>query len=409
MAGEEKKVTKGEPLVKINLGPSEEAQAAVTTATTTSTATSGKKGLTGVPLQTQVIKGYETVPGWEGAMSGPRPIYGKTQYASGSGATVFATLNNEKKIELLGRLAQIPGLYAKGKAPTAEYLQRISATQIIPTRKEDEDALENVMRVADTIGQDYENALTYLETNRNLATTFFGEAKGKKISLTPGDALALEYEQSILDYLDVKVSKAEKAAYAKAVNDAERKRGGALTQLERQQILIDSIQDKAKALFKDAEPGSDITRKGALGETFNTISQTYRDYGVTPPDTKSLYKQAINSLRSKQALENTVSKIRLASEVSMPAIKTYLQQGLSAREALGSYIGIYSKIYGVPENQVDLSKVSIVASGDKIMPTQDYLKYLYAQPDIVNSPYYKQQQLSDARALVSNFLGQDCI
>jgi hypothetical protein len=414
----EKKVTKQEPWrpfgdkkstetktsTSSTLGPSQEAESEVANVPG-GNATTGRKGLTGVPLKTPILKGYETLPGPEGAMAGPKPIYGETQYAQGDGQKTFASLSNKEKVALLIRLSSIPNLYGKGKAYTAERLQAVASSGIIPIREEDSEALEKVMAIADTTGDDYLTTLTYLENNPQFATAAFPGGKGKTLKLTPADALALEYEQSVLDYLDVKVAKSEKAAYTKAVNEAERKRGGALTQLERQQILIDSIQDKAKALFKDAEPGSDITRKGALGETFNTISQTYRDYGVTPPDTKSLYKQAINSLRSKQALENTVSKIRLASEVSMPAIKTYLQQGLSAREALGSYIGIYSKIYGVPENQVDLSKVSIVASGDKIMPTQDYLKYLYAQPDIVNSPYYKQQQLSDARALVSNFLG----
>jgi hypothetical protein len=415
----EKKVTKQEPWLSnrnkkptetkttgsTTLGPSQEAENEVANVPGGTGAT-GKKGLTGVPIGTTILKGYETLPGPEGARMGPKPIYGKTQYAPGSGATTFASLGNKEKVALLIRLSSIPNLYGRGKAYTPERLQAVASSGTIPVREEDFQALEKVMALADTTGDDYLTTLTYLETNPQVAIATFGEPKGKKLSLTPADALALEYEQSVLDYLDIKVSKADKNAYAKAVNEAERKRGGSLTSLERQQILIDSIQDKAREVFKDDKfEDSDLMRRGALGETFAAINQTYRDYGVTPPDTNSVYKQAINSIRSKQALDNTINKIRLASEVSMPAIKTYLQQGLSAREALGSYIGIYSKIYGVPENQVDLSKVSIVASGDKIMPTQDYLKYLYAQPDIVNSPYYKQQELNDARALVSNFIG----
>lgn len=419
----EKKVTKQEPWLSnrnkkpsetktsgsSTLGPSQEAENEVANVPGGAGA-DGKKGLTGVPLETPILKGYETLPGPEGAMAGPKPVYGKTQYFSGSGATTFATLSNKEKVALLIRLSSIPNLYGKGKAYTPERLQAVASSGIIPIREEDNEALEKVMAVADTTGDDYLTTLTYLENNPQFATAAFPGGKGKTLRLTPADALALEYEQSVLDYLDVKVGKAEKAAYAKAVNEAEKKRGGALTQLERQQILIDSIQDKARQVFKDDKfEDSDLMRRGALGETFAAINQTYRDYGVTPPDTNTVYKQAINSIRSKQALDNTLSKIKIASEVSMPAIKTYTQQGLSPRETLGSFIGIYSKIYGVPENQVDLSKVSIVASGDKIMSTQDYTKYLYAQPDIVNSPYYKQQELNDARTLFQNFLGQDCI
>jgi hypothetical protein len=413
----EKKVTKQEPWLSNRNKKSAETKTSTSTTLTPSqeaesevadvpggNATTGRKGLTGVPLETPVLKGYETLPGWEGAMGGRKPIYGKTQYAPGSGATIFATLSNEEKIKLLLRLASIPNLYDKGKAYTSERLQVIASSGIIPTRKEDEVALEKVMRLADTTGDDYLTTLTYLETNPEIALSTFKPGKGGKISLTPADALAIEFEQSVLDYLDVKVSKAERNAYAKAVNEAERKRGGGLTQLERQQILIDKIQDKARELFKDAEPGSDLMRRGALGETYNVLKQTYSDYAV-PIDDKLIYKQAIQSLRSKQALDNILGKVRLQAEVAMPAIKSYIQQGLSPREALGSYVNLYSKIFNVPENQVDLTKLAPVYSMDKIMPYNDWQKYLYSLPEFKKTKLYQDQQFSDARTLIRNFLG----
>jgi len=213
-------------------------------------------------------------------------------------------------------------------------------------------------------------------------------------------------QQSLLDYLDVKASKKEAQDYAKKINELEKKRGGALTQLERQQLLLDTVQDKAKEVFKDGvdEADSLLMRKGALGGTYNALREEYKDYGI-PIDDKSLYKLAINSIRSKQALENNLSKIRLQAEVAMPALKDYIQQGLSPKEALGTYLAAYSKFTGIPQNQVDLTRLAPVYSGDKVMPFNDWEKYLYTLPEAKNSPVVREQQLSDARALIRNFIG----
>lgn len=389
---------------KVTLGPSEAAVSAANTVEKT-TNPKGKTGLIGVPLGTKFVKGTTTRQGPKGGPTKTIKTYGTVQYKRGDGYIAFANKNNEEKIQLLLRLASIPNLYPKGKAPTPEELLAIAPGKIIPITEDDAAALEKVMAAADTVGDDFETMLTNFEANPQLAIATFGAPKGKKISLTPTDALAMEYEQSVLDYLDVKASKAEKNAYAKAVNEAERKRGGALSQLERQQLLVDSIQNKARQVFKgDATPDSDLLRRGALGETYTTLKNTYQDYGVLVDD-KLVYKQAIQSLRSKQALDNIIGKIRLQSEVSMPAIKSYIQQGLSPREALGSYIGLYSKIFNVPETQVDLTKLAPVYSGDKVMPYNDWQKYLYSLPEFKNTKLYQEQQFSDARALVRNFLG----
>ena len=387
----------------VTLGPSDAAASAASTVPASTDASKGKS-LTGVPIGTQVFKGIESRKGLRGQPI-KKKTYGTAQYKLGSGQTVFASLNNAERINLLLDLASIPNLYPKDKAPTMQGILAMESSGIIPIREEDSSALEKVMALADTTGDDYKTTITYLKTNPQLAVAAFGTPKGKKISLTPLDALAMEYEQSILDYLDVKPTKAEKNAYAKAVNEAERKRGGALSQLERQQLLVDSIQDKARQVFKgDAAADSDLLRRGALGETYTTLKNTYQDYGVLVDD-KLVYKQAIQSLRSKQALDNILGKIKLQSEVAMPAIKSYIQQGLSPREALGSYIGLYSKIFNVPENQVDLTKLAPVYSGDKIMPYNDWQKYIYSMPEFKNTKVYQDQQFDDAQVLLRNFIG----
>jgi hypothetical protein len=398
-----------------NLGPSAEAEKAAATVTTT-TADTKKTGLTGVPVGTPIITGEEVIrkpkPKTKKYYDVTKKTYGVTQYAPGDGAKIFGTLTNEQKVELLAKLAQIPGLYSRNKAPTQDYLLRlVSAGGNIAVREEDMDALENVMRYADTTGDSYGTAVDKLVANPTVAQGFFDLAGTKtgaarKIALTPADALVVELQQSLLDYLDVKASKKEAQDYAKKINELEKKRGGALTQLERQQLLLDTVQDKAKEVFKDGvdEADSLLMRKGALGGTYNALREEYRDYGI-PIDDKSLYKLAINSIRSKQALENNLSKIRLQAEVAMPALKDYIKQGLSPKEALGTYVAAYSKFTGIPQNQVDLTRLAPVYSGDKVMPFNDWEKYLYTLPEAKNSPVVREQQLSDARALIRNFIG----
>lgn len=396
-----------------NLGPSAEAEKAAAGAPQGDAGAKAPIGLTGVPKGTQIVIGQEPKLGPKGRPTGrTKPSYGVTQYVPGDGARIFGTLTNEQKVELLAKLAQIPGLYNRKEAPTQDYLLRLaSAGGNIAVREEDMKALENVMRYADTTGDSYGDAVNKLVTNPTLAQGFFDLAGTKvgaarKIALTPADALVVELQQSLLDYLDVKASKKEAQDYANKINELEKKRKGPLTQLERQQLLLDTVQDKAKEVFKDGvdEADSLLMRKGALGGTYNALREEYKDYGI-PIDDTSLYKLAINSIRSKQALENNLSKIKLQAEVAMPALKDYIKQGLSPKEALGTYLAAYSKFTGIPQNQVDLTRLAPVYSGDKVMPFNDWEKYLYTLPEAKNSPVVREQQLSDARALIRNFIG----
>jgi len=385
------------------LSPSEEAKTA--TPPTDTESSRPKEGLTGVPLGTKIVKGVRTTPGPKGRLKRTRTIYGETQYAEGSGAAIFATKNNDGKLELLLRLSKIPGLYKEEDLLTEQQILGLATNKIVPIRQEDYDALEKVMFVADTTGDDYETTITYLQTNPQVALAAFGAPKGKKTKLTPAAALGLELEQNIMDFLDQKVSEDDKKAYAKRVNQAEAKRGGALTELERKEILNDTIQDKARLAFKaTGEDASALMRRGALGETYDTLRQAYRDYGQMADD-NTIYKQAIQSIRSKQAFDNIINKVKLQAEVSMPAIKSYIQQGLTPREAIGSYIDYYSKAIGTPKDQVDLNKLMPVVSGDKILPYQDWQKYVQKLPEFKTGPLFREQQFSDAQALRRNFLG----
>jgi hypothetical protein len=378
----------------------------------TNTGSSGKLGLDGRPIGSPIYGGTSTSRPPETSTGRPVPgafITKKTQYFKGAGMTFLQTLNNKQRIAILEKIAQIPGAYSNEKdRPTASYLQSLVASGMINVRPEDAAAVEKLMYISDTVGEDISDTINRFYADPKLAkqTLDISGLVGKKISLTPADALIVELQQSVLDYLDIKASKSEAESYAKKINDLEKKRKGPLTQLERQQLLLDEVQNKAKEVFKDGidEADSLLMRKGALGGTYNALQQEYRDYGI-PIDDKSLYKLAINSIRSKQALENNLSKVRLQAEVAMPAIKDYIKQGLSPKEALGTYVAAYSKFTGIPQNQVDLTRLAPVYSGDKVMPFNDWEKYLYTLPEAKDSPIVKEQKLNDSRVLIRNFIG----
>ena len=55
----------------------------------------------------------------------------------------------------------------------------------------------------------------------------------------------------MMDFLDTKADKKISDEYVDAVNKLELKRGGAITSLERSQLLFDMVQKKALEIFKD--------------------------------------------------------------------------------------------------------------------------------------------------------------
>ena len=320
--------------------------------------------------------------------------------------TFLQTLNNEQRIAILSKLAQIPGAYGNEKdRPTASYLKSLAASGRITVRPEDAAAVEKLMYISDTVGEDISDTINRFYADPKLAkqTLDISGLVGKKISLTPADALRVELNQSFLDYLDVKADKELANQYVDTINKLELKRGGNITQLEREQLLLDFVQKKAMDIFKgDKQPDSMLLQRGALGGVYNVLRKTYDAYGI-PVDDKSLYKQAVDGIRSRQALENTMQKIGVQAQVAFPALEKYFQQGLTTKEALATYTGIYSKIYGVPENAVEISKMYPVFKGKELMTPEEWQKYLYTLPEFKKTKLYQQRSFSDAEVLMNNF------
>lgn len=375
----------------------------------TNTGSGGKIGLDGRPIGSPIYGG--TSGSLPPQTSTGRPVPGqfitkKTQYYKGAGMTFLQTLNNKQRIQVLEKLAQIPGAYSNEKdRPTLSYLKSLAASGMINVRPEDAAAVEKLMYISDSVGESIDDTIDRFFKDKNLAkqTLDISGLAGKKISLTPADALRVELNQSFLDYLDTKADKELANQYVDTVNKLELKRGGNITSLERQQLLLDFVQKKAMDIFKgDKQPDSLLLQKGALGGTFNVLRKTYDAYGV-PVDDKTLYKQAIDGIRSRQALDNIIQKVGVQAQVAFPALAQYFQQGLTTKEALATYTGIYSKIYGVPENAVEISKMYPVFKGKELMSPEEWQKYLYSLPEFKNTKLYQQRSFSDAEVLMNNF------
>jgi hypothetical protein len=375
----------------------------------TNTGSSGNFGLDGRPIGSPIYGG--TSGSLPPQTSTGRPVPGqfitkKTQYYKGAGMTFLQTLNNKQRIQVLEKLAQIPGAYSNEKdRPTLSYLKSLAASGMINVPPEDASAVEKLMYISDSVGESIDDTINRFYTDPKLAkqTLDISGLAGKKISLTPADALRVELNQSFLDYLDTKADKELANQYVDTVNKLELKRGGNITSLERQQLLLDFVQKKAMDIFKgDKQPDSLLLQRGALGGTYNVLRKTYDAYGV-PVDDKTLYKQAIDGIRSRQALDNIIQKVGVQAQVAFPALAQYFQQGLTTKEALATYTGIYSKIYGVPENAVEISKMYPVFKGKELMSPEEWQKYLYSLPEFKNTKLYQQRSFSDAEVLMNNF------
>jgi len=155
--------------------------------------------------------------------------------------------------------------------------------------------------------------------------------------------------------------------------------------------------------------GDDIQINKQIGQTGDSWSgktttyQAYDAYGI-PIDDKAVYKQAIGSIRSRQALENALQKVSVQAQVSYPALAQYFQQGLTTKEALATYIGIKAKLFEVPENSVKIDEMYPVFKGKELMTPQEWEDFLYTTPEFKKTRTYMAQRTSDAKTLIRNFI-----
>ena len=348
------------------LTPSQEAQSANPPAGTGSTT----KTLLNLPVGTKIAAGT----GWPGIPYSPESkgtTYATSDQVEGDSEKFLAAKTPEQRAALLLRLGAIPNLYPTGQAPTSDYVA--SMGNRIVWRPSDATALKSVLMITDQLGDPSPDVtITNLVGNPNLAAKYFGRVTPATKQVTPGAALSLEFNNKFLDLFNTQPDKADTNSYIKEIQKLEASTG--ITSAQKEDILLKYVQKQAGTLIAAQEGGQKgAVEQGALGNIVRTLRGTYADNGI-PVNEKNIYQQAIDSLRSPDAFKNTINGIQQQAALLMPALKDLLSQGKTAKQILSPYLSLRSQILEIPEDQIKMSDMYDVASGDKLMTIQDYKK-----------------------------------
>jgi hypothetical protein len=367
--------------------------------------TGGKKGLTGVPLNTPIVVGEEPVYEGEGRLRGPsgKQVIAKTQYQSGDGMKILTSLDNQRRSNLLLSLSQIPGIYSRGKAPTREYIESMAQSLEIGIRQEDADALEEIMKYADSVGVNYDMALNRFSAQPELAAAFYGVTTGDRAPrVIDSQSLIAEISDKFQDTFDVKINKKIAKDYAKEVQSAQLKKGarGTLSAQEREDILLKYIQGGAEEFSKLSGEGPMDQPRGVLGQYVQQLRQEYYDNGL-PMDEKRIYNMAIQSLRSPQELQNNKQKIQQRAQIVFPPLKEYIARGESVRDVLSPYMRLKSTIWEKNDTDINPSDMYDVMEGDKLRNINDYKMSLYKSPEYKKTQGYQEKTIGDVQGLLS--------
>ena len=359
--------------------------------------TSAKKNIGGIPMDTQIRVGVDPKTG--------KAVFSKPQYSADSVYITVANMSNQDKINTLKMLGAIPGAYAKNKAPTSALISGQGLA--VSFRAEDYAALGQVMAHADSVGQSYTASLAQFATNPALAGAYFGVPTGTKINTSSPDALKAEITSRFQDAFDTIPDKKTADAYAKEVNKAELKAGGAISAQQKEDIFLKYVTATANERFKTAEVSTDPNAKatlehGALGQTVRLIRSAYADNGI-PASDKQIYNEAIQGTRSAQALKNITDNINMQAALHFPAFKDVLAQGgKTVKDVVAPYMTLKSQILGVPTEQLKVSDFYDVGSGPAPMSLTDFKMKLYQDPLYKKTADYQQKTFNDMQTLISS-------
>jgi hypothetical protein len=362
-----------------------------------------KVGLDGRPIGSPILVGRET--GYVGSTLQSNVVTKKTQYTSTSAMDAFAGLSNQEKANLLSKLAQIPGIYKPGSQPTPEKL--IAMGSAIVPRKEDIDALTEVMAYSDKVGEDYQLSVDKFFVNKNLASSFFGTPGAKGPAITPTAALVSELNTQFMDIFNATPDKKIADSYAKEVQKLEAAQKGSISPQQREDIRLKYIQSTAATRFKTAMATPDtkddaLLQEGALGMVVKQIRSAYTNNGI-PVNDSEVYKKAIQGVRSEQALANIINVTRQQAKALYPGFKDLIDQGVEVSDLVAPYASVYSQIYGKPTSQLKPADFYEVASGDKPLSPAEYKKILYAKPEFKDTETYKNTKQNALTAIVRAF------
>lgn len=364
---------------------------------TTTGGSRSKVGVTGVPVGTPIYGGQQEIRE-DGKLMGMGVAEGKTQYAVGDGMKTLLALDNPSRVQLLQTLAQIPGVYSKGKAPTPQQLLAMAQNQEIAIRPDDARALENVMKYADSIGITYEVAAERLYNQPTLAAGFYGVEPAKGRKQIAEKSLIAEIGDKFQNTFDVQVPNDIAKKYAAEVRAAYAK-NPSLSAQERENIMLNYLEDAAGSLVKE----EGFQPRGVLGSYITQLRQEYYDNGL-PMDEQKIYRMAVRSLRDPQELESNKQRVRQRAELVFPPLKEYIARGESVRDVLSPYMRLKASIFELNDTDINPSDMYDVMEGDKLKNINDYKMSLYQSPEYKKTNGYKQRLVSDTRGLL-DYLG----
>lgn len=366
--------------------------------------------ISGIPIGTSVMTG-KTVsqpPQFAGSMPVPNaPVFSKAIYTTDSPYLIPATMSNQERANLLAALGQIPNLYAKGQAPTIDFIKKMGAS--VTLRPQDYAALGTMMKQADQVGETYSQTIMRFVSNPSLADQAFGKVTttGKVIPVTNPESLIASMTSKYLDLFNVAPDKKTAAAYAAEINKAQKAAGAkgfTLSQQEQEDIFLKYVQNDVKKRFAAAkltpDTADDIAlEQGALGAVVRRIRQAHADNGI-PTSDKIIYSEALKGIRSEQALQTALDNIQIQAATQFPAWKEDILKGTSVKTLLTPYVSSYEKLYGKTPKVTDFYEV---ASGTTAVPVTEWIKSQWKKPEFKQTEYFKTTVNNDLRAMAQAF------
>lgn len=366
--------------------------------------------ISGIPLGTSVMTG-KTVsqpPQFAGGLPVPNaPVFSKAIYTTDSPYLIPATMSNQEKANLLTAMGQIPGLYAKGQAPTVDFVKKMG--QAVTLRPADYAALGTMMKQADQVGETYSQTIMRFVSNPSLATQAFGKVTGtaKVIPVTSPDSLVADMTSKYLDLFNIAPDKKTATAYAAEINKAQKAAGAkgfTLSQQEQENIFLKYVQNDAMKRFTAAKLTPDTKddmalEQGALGAVVRQLRQAHADNGI-PTSDKIIYSEALKGVRSQQALQTTLDNLQIQASTQFPAWKEEILKGTSVKTLLTPYVSSYEKLYNKTPKVTDLYEV---ASGTAAIPVTEWEKAQWKKPEFKQTEYYKSVVNNDLRSMAQSF------
>jgi len=371
------------------MSPAAQAAAAEHAASSVSTATTGSSSAINPAL---INRGYDPTTNQPTTGVIYKPIKG-VPYSQ-------AYINNmgpEERTAFQAKLLSI-GAYPKGYTP----VQGIVSTEDYNALAKlvnvgEQKNIGDINAVIDTVKKD-PKLLAYVQTGGYAATG----AKTYTTAAEAGSALTNSY----LDLFNDKPTKQEIATYTSALNAKEKASKTALTQQEREDVLLSVTQNRVSNIANLATTG-DATSisaldEGQIGKAVRAIRQAYSDNGI-PVDNKTIYQLAGQAIRNQTAYDNVMQHINLNAKTQWgPVLGDVIDKGGSVKVGLTPYISLKSSITGIPQGDIKVSDMTDVLNPDGTLKKYaEYKTSLYNTDAYKASDNYKSTLADDTKALVA--------